>query len=275
MSETILPLALLKVTGEDHVNFLQGQLTQDMNLTENQWSFAAQCNPQGRVIAFFMTFVRNGSTFLITDKESSDQAIEQLKKYVMRSKVSFELCAESIYFNCSSNTHDLNNNSDEAINLVSQDQESIILQHFTGAYYCSQSEPENCSDALQWRKSQINAGIPFLTNKALNKFTPESINLDLLNAVNFNKGCYTGQEIVARMHYLGKAKKRLFKVKIEGKLDNIKISDNITESEGKTIGHLVDFVNTGEALITLKTSNENLLHKSQHTIKSINGELLL
>ena len=114
-----------------------------------------------------------------------------------------------------------------------------------------------------------------MQNKVLSKFTPEAINLDLLGAINFNKGCYTGQEIVARMHYLGNAKKRLYPVTLEGKLELVKIGSAICNADGKTIGHLVDIASTGSALVSLKTNCEPLLNKNKKVIQSVNGELLL
>ena len=99
MHNNILPLAGIKVSGEDHKTFLQGQLTQDTNLAYSNWQFAAQCNPQGRVIAFFMLCAMgDNTTFLITDSLSTDRIIEQLSKYILRSKVNFEKSSNDIYF---------------------------------------------------------------------------------------------------------------------------------------------------------------------------------
>ena len=66
------------------------------------------------------------------------------------------------------------------------------------------------TDSNSWNASDIEAKIPNVFKETQEKFIPQSLNLDLINAVNFKKGCYTGQEIVARTHYLGKPKRRMY-----------------------------------------------------------------
>ena len=84
-------------------------------------------------------------------------------------------------------------------------------------------------------------------------FTPEAINLDLSNAVSFTKGCYTGQEIVARMHYLGKAKQRLYHLSTDLKI-SITPNSTVKNSKQEDIGFIVDTDNKGNVLASLKVA---------------------
>lgn len=273
MSNHSLPLSVVSVSGEDAITFLQGQLTQDIANLNKQWKYAAQCSPQGRVIAFFIVFEHQNNIYLITDDRSCQQTLTQLEKYVMRSKVSFDVLDQSAFFvDKPANAEEIEGQHVEFNNGV------ISLQQSYGdLLICSDEQATNLETSSEnlWRQANIKNKLAFPVGKALGKFTPEAINLDLAGAISFTKGCYTGQEIVARMHYLGKAKKRLFFATIIGKLDNIRGGDNITDKEGKTIGHLVNFEDGGSALISIKVTEEPTLNKSKKTIQSINGELLL
>ncbi len=277
MANNSLPLSVVKISGDDATTFLQGQLTQDMTTLEHRWNYAAQCNPQGRVIAFFIGFKLNDDFYLLTNTETVEQTIENLQKYVMRSKVVFEQVDSGIYFLAqdTDQQEDSQEETEKDNTVVQQDDGDIILTHKNGSLVISDKTPEHASDVDAWRHANIKQKVPYMTKKAFGSFTPEAINLDLIGAVSFTKGCYTGQEIVARMHYLGNAKKRLFPVVINGNLEDIKIADNITDSEGKTIGHLIDYVANGDALISIKTAQESTLMRNKFTLQSINGELML
>ncbi len=271
MSTSALPLSVIHVTGNDAMNFLQGQLTQDVTSLKERWNYTAQCNPQGRVIAFFIVFQWGDGFYLVMDKETSEETIAQLQKYVMRSKVAFSLKEDSVYYVASDDSA----SDDESLKIVKKNEDTFILEQDQGALYISLNAPEQAISSNEWHKVNIQKLIPSLTKKALGQFTPEAINLDLLGSVSFTKGCYTGQEIVARMHYLGKAKKRLFKVTLQGNLENIAVADKISDSEGKTIGHLVDYEASGNALISIKSTLNATLTRNKSCIQAVNGELML
>jgi folate-binding protein YgfZ len=271
MNNNALPLSVIKVSGNDALTFLQGQLTQDMATLNETWNYAAQCNPQGRVISFFIVFQWDDNYYFLVDENSDEKTVEQLQKYVMRSDVKFEEL-DIHAFSVENNTDD---SEDEFTQAVTKYNDGFKLQQKSGDLIVSTDEPEKTQSANDWKIANIKNHVPSLQGKALSDFTPESINLDLLGAVNFKKGCYTGQEIVARMHYLGKAKKRLFKAKIQGNLDSTKAGDRISDSEGKTIGNLVDFEPSGHCLISIKSSLNGTLAKNKFCIQAVNSELML
>ena len=95
-------------------------------------------------------------------------------------------------------------------------------------------------DINLWKQEEILSGSPNIYPATQEAFIPQSLNLDLIDAINFKKGCYTGQEIVARTHYLGKPKRRMFIAKAQAEL-NSSIGDPI-DFNGQAIGHIVDLV---------------------------------
>ena len=219
---TIYPvahLAVLTVSGKDAAKLLQGQITCNVNdVTGAKSSLGAICNPKGRAIATFL-LVKAGAAFLmVLPEEQLESVKKRLQMYVLRSDVTLtdssnELCliglchpaieAEPLFATTQHDTIVVNLSNrylviaeaDKAIALWS---ERVSHQGF---------QP---GDSEQWRYLDILSGLPWLTTETSEEFIPQMLNLDKLGGISFNKGCYTGQEIVARTHYLGKAKRALF-----------------------------------------------------------------
>ncbi|MGH1542402.1 MAG: YgfZ/GcvT domain-containing protein [Arenicella sp.] len=253
-----LDLTVISITGDDAATFLQGQLTQDMTTIDRHWRYAAHCNPKGRAIALFVTFSHEGTFYLITPTELETDSIAQIKKYVMRSKVEINVSDYKAFYlhgdaaetllsdhqcHTSGSVQDFSHpDIDElqfCLNLSTQKSEALLLSTSPTNGMAAQS-----ASHLSWQQRNIQHGIARLYPSTTGEFTPEALNLDLLEAVNFKKGCYTGQEIVARMHYLGKAKKRLFLATLTTEqtyIDKDLIGKNIINPvENKKIGQVVD-----------------------------------
>jgi tRNA-modifying protein YgfZ len=212
-------LAVLTVTGNDAARLLQGQLTCNVNdINEAQSSLAAMCNPKGRVISTFL-LVKNGDGFiLILPEELSETIKKRLQMYVLRSDVKIT---------DSSDTHCLLGLCEPELSpkpFSTILEQNIIKISFPGLtkrqllitgpdnaislwseYTLSKKYHQASQD--EWRYLDILAEIPWLTTETSEEFIPQMINLDKLGGISFNKGCYTGQEIVARTHYLGKSKR--------------------------------------------------------------------
>jgi folate-binding protein YgfZ len=183
--KTTQALTLIHCTGIDSLKFLQGQLTCDINIvSDDTLQLGAHCNIKGRVESLFEIFKQADDYYLLIPTSIAEHALALLKKYAVFSKVT--------------------------LNIV----------EITGLQLPTEL-PENFDN---WRMQQINRGIPTLFPETLGKFLPHDINLPQLNAVSFNKGCYLGQEIVARMEHLGKPKRHMLAKIIFGKpgeqLDN-------------------------------------------------------
>ena len=246
-------LAVLTVSGKDAAKLLQGQVTCDVNeLTDTKSSLGALCNPKGRAITTFL-LIKTGDAFLvILPEELLETVKKRLQMYILRSAVTItdssdELClmglsatsmqAEplfntsqqdniSVNFSGTQNRYLVIADTDKAIALWS---DRVDNQHF---------KPKN-SD--QWRYLDILSGLPWLTTETSEEFIPQMLNLDQLGGISYNKGCYTGQEIVARTHYLGKTKRALFLAECESTAipaPNSAIIDNRSNTE-QTIGKVL------------------------------------
>lgn len=219
-------LKVIEVSGIDSQKFLQGQLTNDINeLDSKPFQLSAHLTNKGRMLAsFIITKVANDSYYLITTSEIIDQITAKLKMFVLRSKVTISIISTEIIlkFNNSNNNSNKPANIDKIINSNGQNIHSIEICHNYFLTICNMSKLgkeinscmiENTTETVQpnlWKKLLIERGIPMIYTSTQDIFIPQHVNFDLIDGVNFKKGCYTGQEIVARTHYLGKVKRRMF-----------------------------------------------------------------
>ncbi len=219
-------LAILKVTGADAATFLQGQLTCNINeLTEQKACFTAFCNAKGRAISTLLIFKTSTGFLIILPQALISKVSQKLQMYIMRSAVkledvSNELCIMGV-------------NTQQPDTLTSPLTEPFSIYQDKGIYikfpyhnrYLVISTPLQAialwsdlttkqafiaSTDSSWVEQDISAGIPWLTQESSEGYIPQMLNIDKLGGISFNKGCYTGQEIIARTHYLGKTKRELF-----------------------------------------------------------------
>lgn len=223
--------ALIEASGDDVAEFLQGQLTNDIKLVSDSMSqLSAYCNPKGRILANFRIFKRESHYFLRIRSDINEATFKRLRMFVLRSKV--ELVDVSNDFlrigiaglnaltKLSSLFENLPNNSDES---CTENGITIIKLHGSIPRYEVHGPFEKVKvlwENLQsesvligensWNLLTIRAGIPEIVSETVEAFVPQMVNLQAINSLSFTKGCYPGQEVVARMHYLGKLKRRLF-----------------------------------------------------------------
>ncbi len=218
---TLTHLGILKVTGKDAGKLLQGQLTCNVNeLGDANSSFAAMCNPKGRVIATFLVVKMGDMFLLVLPLELMETVQKKLQMYVLRSDAKIEngcdtfsligLCEpgrSGRRFSAAMQENAVSVNFPGSIvrKLVITDADTALRLRLEAG-----SEGFRQADLNEWRMLDIVSGVPWITAAASEEFIPQMLNLDKLGAISFNKGCYTGQEIVARTHYLGKAKRELF-----------------------------------------------------------------
>jgi len=250
----------LKVEGDDRVQFLQGQLTQDINLiSENKALYASFCNPKGRVLAFMLCYLNHEAIHLQIDSSLQEFILQKLKMYILRSKVSLEPVNEK--FRCigfiGTNAL-LTKNIEPPKNYLGITQSNGIMIMRIGRdddRYQLMGETSKVNDFIRlnfldyssmtfddWNNLNILDGIPDIYPATREAFIPQSLNLDLIEGINFKKGCYTGQEIVARTHYLGKVKRRMYRASIKSGV-NLIPGDQILNKNGEEIGQLVRSAN--------------------------------
>ena len=228
-------LTSLHVTGNDASKFLHAQFTNDLaNLPVYCWQYSGYCTPKGRLLAF-MTIARiaENDYFLIFPAEISEKILPRLRMFVMRDDVKITPQEDhKVIMGIVGSVaplirpdHLIENETGKII----KEGDSFLLTINDGGgenteryMYISddvkiKSLPQFSTDRNAWTLLDIETGIPSILASTQEAFVPQMVNLDLIGAVNFKKGCYPGQEIVARVHYLGKIKQRMFVVSSEQK----------------------------------------------------------
>lgn len=172
-----MQLTKLTLSGKDSSDFLQRQLTADVAaIPENTPTITAWCNIQGRVTSLMWLEKANDSITLFIPSETYSQVMPRLKMFVMRDDVSFS------------------------------EPESCYCRMVGGMFSLT------TESAAGWEQAFVELGIPVLAAEDSAKYLPQMLNLDQLNGLSFSKGCYPGQEIVARTHFRGKLKQRMVRL---------------------------------------------------------------
>ncbi len=215
-------LAIIEVSGEDTIQFLQGQLTCNINdISESKASIAAFCNAKGRVISTLIVAKTPIGFWLILPESLAETVRKKLQMYVLRSKVTLCISEDLSLFGMSGTE------VDPPIVLPDQSFDCLHRQNLTWIRLPSEQprflcivnlnagDPPFFNDAPDdslgtWRYQDISSGFPWFDIAQSEHYIPQMLNIDQLGGISFNKGCYTGQEIVARTHYLGKSKRQLY-----------------------------------------------------------------
>lgn len=249
-------LGLIKISGDDAEQFLQGQLTNDVTLLDNNWQYTGYCNPQGRLIALIILWRTGVDFYALIDDALQDLTVKRLSMFIMRSKVAIESLTEPAIVACLAGENLDAKDKNATLPLPTQELQSGLLITKNQWTYLSfgtrgllvrqtqENQPIDSSAELQerWEKLDILAGLPKVSTETHEMFVPQMVNLDLLNGINFNKGCYTGQEIVARMHYLGKLKQRMFVCTANSGTAGDKVSTQTGEIAGNLVTNVVQGV---------------------------------
>jgi tRNA-modifying protein YgfZ len=223
--------ALLEVTGSDAHTFLHNQLTCDLKLLDTYgWLFSAWCLPNGRVISTFIIFKHNNSYFMILPGMMKEKIIKRLVMYILHSDVKINDVSDdytllgimddniNILFNellpdaIDINSSLINTPSMLILRLWDMKYRYILICKIdvvTGIVNII-SDKCNEGDRSTWSLLDIHAGIPWILNSTSESFLPQMLNLDQMAGLSYAKGCYPGQEVIARLHYRGQLKKRLY-----------------------------------------------------------------
>ena len=274
-------LSLIRFTGPDARSFLQGQLSNDLNtLTANQ-SLLASCNSaQGRVQAIVRLIQREQVIMALLPRSMIDVTVARLRKYILRAKLSIEDASESTQVNWADRSDLLRHGwpipdlagehrQQDGISVLrwtdGQQERFLVLQ--PGTTGAADPSAEN-----RWQLAEIRAGLPQVMPETHEQFVAQMLNLDVLGGISFNKGCYTGQEIIARAHFRGTVKRRMFRFEASctAPAPGTKILSN-----GETAGEVVMAANDGTrcellAVISLAASEAVLsLESTDTTLKAL------
>jgi tRNA-modifying protein YgfZ len=210
-------LGVLRFTGPDALGFLQGQLSNDtQRLTGNGSLLAAYSSAQGRVLALIYLLAHSSGVLAILPRDILRPTMERMRKFVMRAKVQIEDAGDSLAvggrFGATLESSGGDTEADgTGVAPVARDANRHWLiaapQEFAPVDAAEARRAEN-----EWRLADIRAGLPQIYAATSEAFVAQMLNLDLLDGISFTKGCYTGQEIIARTQHLGRIKRRLHRL---------------------------------------------------------------
>jgi hypothetical protein len=200
-------LTTLAARGPDAASFLQGQISHDIELLAERGALLAGLhNPQGRCLALLRLFHLGADQILIVlPAELAPGVRTQLTRYVLRSKVKIEDVSSSWRI------YGLTGPDAEAA-AATRLHLALDPEGLRQLIVAPRGEPlpqGHVAGRASWRIEDIEAGFPEVLGVTAGEFVAQMLNLDALDAISFDKGCYTGQEIIARAHYRGQVKRRM------------------------------------------------------------------
>jgi len=227
-------LRVIELTGGEAAAFLQAQLCNDVTLATNNTSqLNGYCSPKGRLLATFYVVPKSNAIWLIVPADIVAGLINRLRMFVMRADVQIELRDEFLITGLPSQTV----GSDlwlpqwgqwpQSPTGIDQTSDALLVAvDATRAMYIALADktkelwqaitnmPTSASwqavgNHQHWRYADIQRGVPIITEATRDAFVPQMVNLEQAGGLSFKKGCYPGQEIVARMQYLGKLKRHM------------------------------------------------------------------
>lgn len=255
----------LSVVGPDAQKFLQGQLSCDVAaLNASMAGLGSHCNPQGRMVSNFRIFSPESQHYVLVMRDSlRDIAQKQLQKYIVFSKATLSqvegLVALGLHGPQASQTvAELFEISTNQQNSCVQSERGIAIQvdpnKQSYELYLSPADAEDMLATLfgsvkacethHWEATLIQHGLLYIHGDQSSEHIPLVINFDQLGGINFKKGCYTGQEIIARMHYRGKAKRSLYTLKIDAEVSVARGTKIVLANEDKVVGEIVSAATT-------------------------------
>lgn len=230
-------LGVIEVNGVDTENFLQGQFTNDIRLVNDQRSqLNAWCSPKGRVRMNFRLFKRDKTYYLLLPRNSVDIMLQDLRRYILRSDVKMVDISSAMPRFGIAGGHSTKIIADclgrlppeEVDACITLDEITVLsIRGLQPRYVVLDKESTTLKDWWQcaatrarpvgtaaWQLLDILAGVPQISPVTTDKFVPQMLNLVALGGVSFKKGCYVGQEVVARTQHLGTLKRRTYLIKI-------------------------------------------------------------
>ena len=273
-------LGLIRISGADAKTFLQGQFSNDVNEVSPTLSQLNSYNsPKGRMYASFRLYQLGDDYLIQIPRENIEPTLKRLQMFVMRSDVKLQDISDDMLglgisgpkaeeilakqFNQVPDSVDACVTWDNGLiaRIPGVQTRFIVICRAADAQAYWQGLSGQCKPCgpQAWTLLDIRTGIPNIYLATREEFVAQMVNFHSINGVNFKKGCYPGQEIVARMHYLGKLKKRMYRVNIDTAVLPAINTAIFTAGNEQNVGQLVDCCtapdNTCEALIVLQIKN--------------------
>ena len=243
---------LLNISGSDADLFLQGQLTQDVARLQSDTVLpAAWCTPKGRVVATMKMLRSDDGISLLLPAGIATTFLQRISIYKLRADVQLELQpdVQGMVVRTNADIQHLEDSDlmpDAAVNSCRSNgsvtaiciaTEPLAVEVFAPADKLQELGCQDPVDEAEWRSILIRTGTVRISADNSEKYTPHMISLDLAGAVSFDKGCYTGQEIVARTEHRGKSRRRLARYECDA--TNIAVGDELFDGD-QAVGVVVN-----------------------------------
>ena len=229
-------LSVCRVSGPDAADFLQSQLSADISaVAEGRASFAAYCSPRGQVLGLLLVCRTEDGFLLVASKDLLESIVNRLRIFVMRSKVEFALQPEMNVFGSQPGT-----TAPGSLRLFKPAPPGLVYAIGAGAF-------KSGDESSIWKSQELLQGVAWLDETTTERFIPQMLGQDAIGALSFTKGCYPGQEIVARTRYLGKVKRKPLVVMVGGRAEIDRGSSLAVLYSGESVkGTLIDSAQTGD-----------------------------
>jgi tRNA-modifying protein YgfZ len=219
---------------------------------------AAYSSPQGRVLALMHLLPHSSGIIAILPRELVSPTLEALRRFVLRAKVKIEDASDLLVV-AGRHADPLAGNHPQSGYLEEDGIGTVAVNHDPGRYWIigagdlpsSLASPAPLAVEHAWRLADIRAGLPQIYLATRETFVAQMLNLDLLDGISFSKGCYTGQEIIARTQHLGRIKRRLYRLRLPP--GEWTVGQALRLTDGRA-GRLTEVIETGaefEALAVL------------------------
>lgn len=251
---------IISAEGDDAADFLQNQLSNDIKLVDDSHSqLSSYCSPKGRMLASLRVFRFNNKYLLRLPADTLEATLKRLRMFILRSQVVLEDTSDNLARFGLHGDNAVQLLSDAGItipeennNVTQNDGLCVIRIPGTKPRFEIHGQVEALSELWKslttqaktvgagvWALQDIESGIPDIFSATVEAFVPQMTNLHAIDGISFKKGCYPGQEVVARMQYLGKLKRRMYRAHSDtGSLplagDNL-FSSGSDESVGKVV----------------------------------------
>ena len=256
-------VGVLSFTGPDVVSFLQGYLTADTELIADQLQFTAVCNIKGRTVCTGFAWREEQSLMLVLDLTLCQVLLDFLKPYLAFSRtVATDVSGDTLVFGA------LDITVDGTSHVLDDRRRLVIVSDLERAEALWSNQAH--LDADRWRAVAIARREVWLSVETSGEFLPQMLALDELGAVNFDKGCYLGQEVVARAQHRGKVKRTL--VSLEWTGAGPSIGTELADDNGRSAGTIVATTRSaeqGQALAVLGGNHEATLHSEAGTVFAV------
>lgn len=241
----------LKISGKDRESFLQGQLTQDVTRLPTSGAVAtAWCSPKGRVIVTGLLIPLGEAIGLVMPSDAVDAVSRRLTMYRLRSKV--DISVDDDVLSVAMSKDRLGSiEAPAGISVVALTDGVIEAHGRRDAFDQAKLNPAQALTNDQWRSARVRAGWVDIHADNSERYTPHMLNLDRTGGVSFDKGCYTGQEVVARTEHRGRVKRRTYRFGHDA--GAVSVGDRLLD-DGEEAGTVVN-VADGELLAVTSTAS--------------------